>query len=1168
MRKSRNINNRGLAVPLPDRAGLFEFSDNQNEIIDHLVKLDKSSGIELANIYKGVVVGLANKANPERFSQVAHSIRELTSILPFFYPGMPLSMKNDKVSRLYEIINPKSWEKVYDWFKNDSIEKPNSRIINFFEHVNEVVNAGGQITKMGKLVELSKPDIPEYWTASVLKEWKILNDWFMKHVHHPDLKKRKQASVIEGEFEKQVAKFENILRYILIKKPFFEHIAEIDSLLIAENPTEDNFKELSRLISHPRQNIYFFEKCDNPNWIIFLEKNHAFNNPPELIKEKDYVRFTDWEESRYLARVADREPEKVLKIINSIDTKNQILLCNFVDAALNSPSKVASKYVEQIIKQGWMRNVYIFRLPEKLSDLMEKLAKDGYFKEALIIAKEVFDVKIDKPVKISEDENSPLSYIHPDAKPLFSDWEYGEIADKKLEKLIKSKPLELFYIFAEKLNKALELEKQGKNHKDFSDYSYIWRPAINHPEHKHEHVKDILIDELIKIIEAYKDDKTVIGEIVFVLGKYKFTIFKRLKLFLYSICSNFENESKEIIMNAEIIYDYDLRREYLPLLEKYFSKLSRKSRKEILDLIDRGLEISNKISKKRREAVVLRWKALYLKPIKESLPKKYREFYNQFQLKYGEPVDDEGRMQSWSGYSSPITVEELEKLSIQEVAEYLANFKEGGNFNRGPSTYGLGMALQDAISNNPNKYLELAEYLWNKKIRAVYVYHYLYGFDKAYKAGKKFSWTPVIGLCNKIIDEGDSLDSIKPQSDGEQTWDSVRYTIIDIIRTAITNFNFGPSFELRGEVWKIIENFSSMPDSEILAKEREIEEEETFDPMTSSINSKRGLAVHAVINYGLWVAKYNENKDEVKMPPEVEKVLDSHLDPSEEKSLSIRSIYGWRLPNLLHLNKKWVEKKINKIFPSDEKLKHFFIPAWQGYLTNNVYNEIFDLLKNKYKGSFSLLGKIKKTKTYSIDIDERLAQHMAIAMVNYPQHQDIVADFIKISPPKERGELVNFIGRRVLRDDFKNLKDPRWVKGKLIDFWKTRLKKGKIVDKEEFKEFGWWFIYTRFGRKETIINLLKTLKITNGDIEMEHEVAKKIVDYAKDFPLEAITCLEYIAKAQKESYRISMEREIFREIIIIVKKSKNNKAIKKADQLLDYLGSIGFIEEFRDLWKK
>ena len=51
---------------------------------------------------------------------------------------------------------------------------------------------------------------------------------------------------------------------------------------------------------------YFFDRLNSPAWLEPLRDQHLFQQPPDPVRDGQYVRFPFWPESRYLVRMAKR----------------------------------------------------------------------------------------------------------------------------------------------------------------------------------------------------------------------------------------------------------------------------------------------------------------------------------------------------------------------------------------------------------------------------------------------------------------------------------------------------------------------------------------------------------------------------------------------------------------------------------------------------------------------------------------------------------------------------------------------------------------------------------------------------------------------------------------------------------------------------------------------
>ena len=1143
--------------PLDNAKEVLKFSsDRQKKIWRALAKLHPKFGKKIASIFEGIILAL-NDNNPEKISIVSHLARELTEVLPIYISGIPIRQKratDDEIKKglnnILKILKSgkKSDEKIKEVVENLIAQIPEQK---------------SQREQLRKIVDSHKVlgSRPSYLNDEFIKQWMIVNRYFLKYCHHSELKNLRDDPFSEAELNANLNTFEVLIYRILVKEPFFDTMKEIDRLMGIDNPIERDADELMRHIVEPQHRRYFFERCDNPNWLNLLNKRNAFSSPQEPLKKDGYIQFIPWPESKYLVRVAHKKPLEVYKIIEKLTSDNQTVLYDFLKAALDSPVNISAMYANLIVKKKWLQGPYNLSLPDQVADLMEKLAKGKKGKEALCLANELFRLRIDK--QRAPKDRDELRFFHPDAKPYYDEWQFKEIVGKKTKELAKIKPKELFNTYIQKLKEAIELEKRGNKDGNFYEYSHIWRPNLSISRNKTEDAKNILLDGIIQLIEQYKNDPVILKQFSVALRKYSYALFRRIEMFLYKFDPNiFTKESENILRNRRIIIAYNLRREYLPLLEIMYDKISTSSKKYILKVIEGGPDFKKPkdYTDEQFERMTSNWKSLYLSPIKDKLSKGYSDKYSKIIKKYGKPIDDDGEMTVWDGGKSPISAEDLSKLDADETLKYLADYKMPDDPFGRHSSSGLGMIFSGLVAENPEKYVPTAKNFFERKTRPIYFYHLIHGLRESLVKKKCFSWKPIIELCYRIVVKKEY--NSEPVNNDEQDWNSVRLAIADFLGRALGDDTCEIPTIFRKEIWDIVSNLAE--DQDPTPEYEHKDSEGGLDPMTLAINTVRGEAMHAVVNYGLWIARNLPDKSiEVKMPEEMEELLNKHLDIKQDPSLAIRSVYGWRLPNLHYLNKPWIEKNKEKIFAKDSP--DYLLAAWEGYLANNILKEVFSILKQQYYDFIPYLGTLEKKGYRAADIDQRFPQHVAVIYANEPEHEDFVDYFFKTAPVKTRAEAINFIGRVILRqlEAFPNKEE---VKKRLGNLWDKRISLSEEqTETEELKEFGWWFKVSPFPKKETLERTIKTLKLIKGVINVPYEIAEELKIYAKELPVETITLLDLIVRAERENYEHLYKKEEYREVIKIVKATGNKTANKIVKDLINYLGSIGLIDDFRDL---
>ncbi|MEX0909909.1 MAG: hypothetical protein WDZ75_01310 [Candidatus Paceibacterota bacterium] len=1161
MSSENDNNSEELNKPSP-ASGATKFSDSrQRAIWKELGALDPTFGPKIANIYEGIVLSLEGN-NPEKISIVSHLARELTSILSIYKSSLPIQQKKiDEAQIRIELL------KVIELIDSSTGSGADTELRDVIEGL--LKKLPEQPTQRDQLQSVvnEHPILgarSPYFNEQFVKQWMRVNKFFVKNCHHHELRNKNDGSTNEDELERNWEVLESLIHRLLVEEPFYGVIAELDKLLNISDPSEQHADELMRHIVEPQHQRYFFDKCDNPKWLLLLKKRGAFSSPQDSVEKDGYIQFVPWPESGYLARIADRADEAVYGIIKDIDTENLSVLGNFVEAAIKSSPDVAEKYADLIVEKKWLRGRYTLRLPDQTSNLMEKLAMAGKVEKALVLADELFSVQGTGPVKVSDDPDSPLQYTHPDAKPFYDEWQFEQIIKNKTAELSQKKPVEVFGIYIRKLKEAIEIEQRQGDEENFYEYSHIWRPDITAARsHGREDVKNILLDEAVNLVQVHADNLEILKQFTSILKKQTYALFRRIEMHLYFISQqNFEAEIEAILSDERVIYAYNLRREYFPLLGKAFPSLSEKVQLEILSAIDKGPKFEKRDDFTDEEFVRVQddWRNRYYGPIKDHLPEEYRAKYDALASKYGTPPEDSGEIISWDGGRSPLSKEELATMSAEDVAQYFVDYKTPDDPFERYSSNGLGMTFADVVKENPKKYVAAIDLFKENKLRPIYFYNFIRGLKESLQNGGEFDWEPVINLCHELIFQ-ETLKSTQAHQD-EQDWKTVRQTVADFLGDALGRGDNNPPISLQETVWDIISEL--VEDPEPTPEEEKRDGEGGLDPMTLAINTVRGEAMHAVINYGLWVARNLPDKTvDVKIPQHVIGVLDRHLDKKQDPSLAIHSIYGWRAPNISYLNKSWLEANKEKIFVKDSP--EYLLAAWEGYLSNNVIKEVFQTLKPLYFEFVPFLGTFEKKGFRANDVDQRFPQHIMVSYVSDAENDDLVRFFFENAPAKARAEALNFAGRVVLRQQ-EGLRDGEQVLKRLTELWEQRISlPTESAEVEELQELGWWFKFSPVGKRETLELMTKTLELTKGKIDVPYEIVEELVKYVPEYPLESIKLLQLLAEAELESHEITYKRNEYREVFRLIKESDNKEAKQVKDRVINHLGSKGLIEEFRDL---
>jgi hypothetical protein len=343
-----------------------------------------------------------------------------------------------------------------------------------------------------------------------------------------------------------------------------------------------------------------------------------------------------------------------------------------------------------------------------------------------------------------------------------------------------------------------------------------------------------------------------------------------------------------------------------------------------------------------------------------------------------------------------------------------------------------------------------------------------------------------------------------------------------------------------------------------------------MDPATLSINTTRGEAIHAVIRYALWVRRHLEKlpdgKDRLARGfdemPEVREVLDAHLDVSKDPSLAIRAVYGQWFPWLVPLDQAWARARVNQIFPEDETLRHFLDAAWETYLAFcGPYDNVFKILRPQYMRAVERLGSLTTEGRRLADPEARLAEHlMAFYWRGKIELEDpMLKQFWDKASDTVRGHAISFIGLSLHKT---KEAIPLAIIERLKILWENRL---KVVEEEpdkhlaEMAAFGWWFISRKFDDEWAITQLYKSLEI-GGRTEPDAQVVECLAQLAPTMSKETLMCLEVLVKGDQEGWRIYMWRKHARRILEVALQSPDVETMTATRNLINYLGSRGYLE--------
>jgi len=957
--------------------------------------------------------------------------------------------------------------------------------------------------------------------------------------------------------------------------------------------SRDEILKVKAAIKRTADFDYFFDRLKSPAWILPLFKEGFFEHPYPPIQDEKYIRFPVWPASRYLIRMAESSPEAVADVALRIPETNNVRIWeDLAEIALKLPPTLAVKFVP--LARRLLQSSHHLLLPEKLGQLISHLAKGGQFPAALDLAKHLIVVLPDPASNEAATDDEIETYRPSIPRSQFEEWEYQRILTRNIPDLITVSWMDTLTWLCDLLDQSILLSLRSNSKNGPEDFSYIWRRAIeDHAQNVSDELKDLLVTAVRDAAQQVAASQPQsVRELVEVLEVRKWKMFHRLALHVMRL----HPESVLDVITARLT-DHDrfeeAVHEYRLLLQAMWPRIGLEAQNTILGWIEAGptdieersayweRERGEQPSAEQKEKYKKNWQLKKLALIHMNLDQTWQERYRTFTQELGEPDHPEFSVYmttSWTGPTSPRDKKELQTLSVPDLRQLLASWQPQKDWQgSAPTPEGLGRTLTAVVSEQPEKYASGA--LEFCGLDPTYVRSVIEGLGQALGHNRPFPWQPVLALCRWVIEQPISLPGrVVSDRDSDPDWGWARKSITRFLSSGFTHDTMQSPFDLRETIWEILQPLTHDQDP---TPEDEAESESIkWEPTTLSINTTRGNALSAVIRYGVWVQEHlDKSAGDSSQPassfesmPEVRQVLDHHLDPANDPSAAIRSVYGRWLPTLYWLDSSWVAARVEKIFPTAADEFRLHLAAWDAFIGfTNPYKKLLHLLKDEYRAAVERIGANLPEQQLSADRDERLAEHLMVLYwwgdLSLEEDQGLMSRFYENATPELSAKAMHFLGR-CLRDN-KELPEEAIDRLKNIWAWRfaqiTRSDKSKYYVKE-LSEFGGWFASEHLDLDWSISQLLDVLQRT-GKAEPDHLVIERLAVIREAMPGKALECLRLLIEGDKEGWLLLGQQENVRQILSSALTSADGHVREAATNFINWLAAKG-IRDFLNLFSQ
>lgn len=943
-------------------------------------------------------------------------------------------------------------------------------------------------------------------------------------------------------------------------------------------PTAEQLDRALAMLTQAQFYRRFFEGLKNPLWIVPLREKGLFSHPSpaERNEERGTIGFRAWPASEFLTRMASEAPEAVTETILSVPaTDNFRVHEDFIDAALLLPvdlaARIANKEIEWL--KGQERLFTLF--PDKLGKLCVHLAVRGKKETASRLLSSLLEIRADPAQSTKDTSRKELRALtHIDV------WHYRDTLKKYLPKLAPALGVSAVALLCDLLDSSLNITEKDRAESG-QDHSYIWRPAIEtHSQNMEGQLNSVLVAGCRDAAEfLLQGGVAQLNDVVEILDRKKWLIFRRLALHLLRKFAPAGSPEIAAHFSSRALFDeIGLRHEYTSLLRERIGEFSDEIVAPIFGWIEAGPDLERwkkseeEWSGKRpsdEDATRYRqiWQRERLAWFQDRLPARWREHFVEVLEKFPAPEhpDFPSYMTTeWVGPESPKSAEELGKLSTSQLVSFLRSWTPPAQTTMEATREGLGRALGDIVKADPKRYAEeAADFIG---LDPTYVRSVIQGIEEALRADSKLQVDNVLPLCQWAVQQERVLSQPRGK-DEDPDWSWSRKTIASFLKFALQKQ--AVALEKRKVVWKILSPITSDPDP-MPEDEPEERPENSMGPETLSINTARGQAIHAAIQYALWVRRHWESDPDAKAKlnsgleemPEVRAVLNEHLDPEKDPSPAVRSVYGQWFPWLLLIDPTWAREAVPRIFPTATASDRQRDAAWLTYLSFcHPYDNVFDALKDQYALAIDRLGADAHIKSRYGDPDERIGQHFAAYYWRGKLTLDpdsLLVRYLTKATDKMRGSVVEYIGRSLA-----NTKEaaPENVLARLTSLWDWLMDSGPLasgITSEAAADFGWWFISEKLPDDWSLPRLVAAVRRAKK-IEPEHLVAERLAKMASSKPLESVQVFDVLARNDKEGWNVSHWDDQATATLEHAYRSSSTEAKKAATELIHYLGSRGYM---------
>lgn len=918
-------------------------------------------------------------------------------------------------------------------------------------------------------------------------------------------------------------------------------------------PTPEQVDAAIARLGKPGANAYFFDTLKNPLWVEPLARRGFFKRPPEPQRheEQGTISFPDWPELRFLLRMAPAAPNIVGAVVIAIpDTQNARVRQMLVEIGTHLEREFSRAI--GLRARDWVDDHFLrSHFGEPVPKLIVHLADQDEIKVAIDIMRRMF--------RVHEDDSGHR-------RPAIDAWHLERYLNTCLPSLRARAGVEVLEALCDLLLEAAKPASEDR----IEDYSYIWRESILKANFSVKQGRDVLIDAVRdSAIDLARDSKIGVERVCRLLLAPGRPLLKRIALYVASQTAHADDAIvMEFLSDLSLVDRSTTHEEYAILLHVAFPHLPLEARSSLQRLFATDpLQSIPETTRQEMDAAKLERIAKQvlrdrLLAFGSALPDTLTATLSALVQEVGDPPERGATVGTWDGPKSPLSTEELQSLSVQQVAAYARTWVSSNDFNS-PRPEGLARAIGDAAKGRLKEFTEQAE-IWIG-LDPTYVRWIITSITDALRNKATIEdWTPLLRLAKwGTQEDNDPASADDPWADRDTTWRWTRHSVANLIDTALQRKDSRPGFHHRTDVWNIIDRLLRDSDPTIEHTTRGNQ-----DALSISINSTRGIAMHALMRYLWWVHENTPRAEPFTLDvmPEARAALETALTDAHP---AIFSAFGEWFRQLYFMDAQWTRALVEAMFPGAEDRRAFWEASWYTFVKYSPpYDPAFDLLRAKYELALARLP-VETDDENEREGSRGLGQHLSSYFwrgVGDDFTRKLLLDYFDKSSPEAAGHIVAFLGRGLATEK----EIPAHTVTSLMELWEALRRRGtgwaEQKRREVARQFDDWFVSKHLSSEWRLRELEAVLNSGAGMTNAE-AVLGELAALADVHPQSVARCLQLLLLDQQQSwFPLLQERESTAALEALLA-SKDEVARNQAVELVNKLVERGNLTA-RDIAKR